>query len=164
MAFLPIKFCHSILSNEDKLQNPLVKQYPYYLVTKSQLAHTEPMPRVWSRMPCLSPCLASSYDHKLAYALMLRLTVRPWMTRRLLFGTKGVGERGGAGGTSPHFQKWGGGAQVGLCPPPPHTFGQSKCSYFTICSYFVVKNTFFSTFSWLASLANFNKSIFSKLC
>ena len=79
---------------------------------------------------------------------------------------KGVGEGGGGGGqggghVSPHFQK-GGGAQVGLCPPP--TFGQSKCSNFTICSYFVIKNTFFSKFSWLASLANFNKSIFSKLC
>ena len=70
---------------------------------------------------------------------------------------KGVGEGGGAGGhvPPPHFQKWG--AQVGLCPP---TFGQSKCSNFTICSYFEVKSTIFSKFSWLASLANFNKSIF----
>ena len=37
------------------------------------------------------------------------------------FCTKGVGEGGGAGGggqVPPHFQKWGGGAQVGLCPPP----------------------------------------------
>ena len=39
---------------------------------------------------------------------------------------KGVGEGwgggGGAGGARapPPFQKWGG-AQVGLCPPPPHT-------------------------------------------
>ena len=88
---------------------------------------------------------------------------------------KGVGEGGGRGGghvpptfksggggaRAPHFQKWGG-AQVGLCPPP--TFGQSKCSRFTICAYFVVKNTIFSKFSWLASLANFDKPIFSKLC
>ena len=57
---------------------------------------------------------------------------------------KGVGEGGrGGGGTSPpppHFQKCGGHKWV--CAPPP-TFGQSKCSNFTICSYFVVKNTFF---------------------
>ena len=68
---------------------------------------------------------------------------------------KGVGE-GGQGRhvpPPPHFQKF-----------EPPTFGQSKCSKFTICSYFVVKNTIFSKFSWLASLANFDKSIFSKLC
>ena len=63
----------------------------------------------------------------------------------------------------PHFQKWGGGGTSGFVAPPP-TFGQGKCSNFTICSYFVVKNTFFSKFSWLASLTNFNKSIFSNLC
>ena len=62
----------------------------------------------------------------------------------LIYMYKGVGEGGGGGGGAggnvpPHFQKWGG-AQVGLCPP---TFGQSKCSNFTICSYFVVKNTIF---------------------
>ena len=78
---------------------------------------------------------------------------------------KGVGE-GGQGGTSPPLSKVGGGHKwVCAPPPPPPTFGQSKCSNFTICSYFVVKNNFFfSKFSWLASLANFNKSIFSKLC
>ena len=62
---------------------------------------------------------------------------------------KGVGEGGGAGeggGHVPlHFQKWGGGTS-GFVPPPPHTFGQNKCSNFTICSYFVVKNTFFQNF------------------
>ena len=56
---------------------------------------------------------------------------------------KGVGEGGAGGGgaraPSPHFQKWGGG-KSGFVPP---TFGQSKCSNFTIFSYFVVKNTFF---------------------
>ena len=41
---------------------------------------------------------------------------------------------GGGGHEPPTFKS--GGAQVGLCPPP--TFGQSKCSNFTICSYFVV--------------------------
>ena len=77
---------------------------------------------------------------------------------------KGVGEEGGrgAGGTCPPLSKVGEGPQVGLCPSP--TFGQSKCYKLTICSYFVVKNTIFSKFSCLASLANFNKSIFSKLC
>ena len=78
--------------------------------------------------------------------------------------SQGRRRRGGQGGTClPTFKSGGGGAQVGLCPPPP-TFGQSKCSNFTICTYFVVKNTIFSKFSWLASLANFNKSIFSKIC
>ena len=61
---------------------------------------------------------------------------------KFMFLGKGVGEGGGAGGArAPPLSKVGGGAQVGLCPPP--TFGQSKCSNFTICSYFVVKNTFF---------------------
>ena len=71
---------------------------------------------------------------------------------------KGVGEggQGGGGARAPHFQKWGGGTS-GFVPP---TFGQSKCSNFTICSYFVVKNTFFSKFSWLASLANFINQYF----
>ena len=68
--------------------------------------------------------------------------------------------RRGAGGSASPLSKVG--AQVGLCPPP--TFGQSKCSNCTICSYFVVKNTIFSKFSWLASLANFSKLIFSKFC
>ena len=55
---------------------------------------------------------------------------------------QGRRRRGGQGGHKPpppHFQKWGG--TSGFVPPP--TFGQSKCSNFTICSYFVVKNTFF---------------------
>ena len=67
--------------------------------------------------------------------------------------SKGVGEGGAGGGghVPPHFQKWGGGHKW-VCAPLP-TFGQSKCSNFTICTYFVVKNTIFSKFSWLASLA-----------
>ena len=73
---------------------------------------------------------------------------------------KGVGEGGGGGGhVPPHFQKWG--AQVGLSPPPLLGIANVLISLF---AHFVVKNTFFSKFSWLASLANFNKSIFSKLC
>ena len=68
---------------------------------------------------------------------------------------------GGGGGTCPPLSKVGGGAQVGLCPP---TFGQSRSYKVTICSYSMVKNTTFSKFSWLASLALLNKSIFSKLC
>ena len=36
-----------------------------------------------------------------------------------------------------------GGGHKWVCAPPPPTFGQSKCSNFTICSYFVVKNTIF---------------------
>ena len=76
-------------------------------------------------------------------------------------GRRRRGAGGGGARASPLSKVWG--AQVGLCPPPP-TFGQSKCSNFTICTYFVVKNTIFSKFSWLASLANFNKSIFYKLC
>ena len=52
---------------------------------------------------------------------------------------------GGARAPLPHFQKWGGGHKW-VCAPPPPTFGQSKCSKFTICSYFVVKNTIFQNF------------------
>ena len=55
---------------------------------------------------------------------------------------KGVGEEGQGGTCLPTFKS--GGAQVCLCPPP--TFGQSKCSNFIICSYFVIKNTFFQNF------------------
>ena len=74
---------------------------------------------------------------------------------------RGGGGRGGGARASP-LSKVGGGAQVGLCPP---SFGQNKCSNFTICSYLVVKNNFFfSKFSWLASLVNCNKSMFSNLC
>ena len=78
---------------------------------------------------------------------------------------KGVGEGGGGGGRGGHcsfkrclptFKSGGGGHKWVCAPPPPPTFGQSKCSNFTICTYFVVKNTIFSKFSWLASLANFN--------
>ena len=58
---------------------------------------------------------------------------------------QGRRRRGGQGGAraSP-LSKVGG--TSGFMPPPP-TFGQSKCSNFTICSYFVVKNTIFSKFS-----------------
>ena len=55
---------------------------------------------------------------------------------------KGVGEGGAGGHEPPHFQKWGGTSGF-VPPPPPPTFGQSQCSNFTICSYFVAKNTFF---------------------
>ena len=74
--------------------------------------------------------------------------------------SQGRRRRGGGGGAraSPLLKV---GGTSGFVPP---TFGQNKCSNFTICSYFVVKNTIFSKFSWPASLANFNKSIFSKLC
>ena len=51
------------------------------------------------------------------------------------------GSRGGGARASP-LSKVGGGTS-GFVPP---TFGQSKCSNFTICSYFVVKNTFFQNF------------------
>ena len=51
-----------------------------------------------------------------------------WILASLL---KGVGEGGAGGGhVPPHFQKWGGGGTSGFVPPP--TFGQSKCSNFTI--------------------------------
>ena len=79
-------------------------------------------------------------------------------------GRRRRGAQGGGGGGScppPPLSKVGG--TSGFVPPPP-TFGQSKCSYFTICSYFVVKNTICSKFSWLASLANLYKSIVSKFC
>ena len=63
---------------------------------------------------------------------------------------KGVGEGGGRGGARapppPPLSKLGGGTS-GFVPPPPPTFGQSKCSNFTICSYFVVKkHIFFQNF------------------
>ena len=67
--------------------------------------------------------------------------------------SKGVGE---GGARASQLSKLGG-VHKWVCAPPPNTFGQSKCSNFTICSDFVVKNTFFSKFSWLASLANFDK-------
>ena len=55
---------------------------------------------------------------------------------------KGVGEGGGGARASPLSKVWGGGVgHKWVCVP--HTFGQSKCSNFTICSYFVIKNTFF---------------------
>ena len=53
--------------------------------------------------------------------------------------------RGGGGGGArappPPLSKVGG--TSGFVPPPP-TFGQTKCSKFTIFSYFVVKNAFSS--------------------
>ena len=53
--------------------------------------------------------------------------------------SKGVGEGGqGGGARASPLSKVGG--TSGFVPP---TFGQSKCSYFTICSYFVVKNAIF---------------------
>ena len=56
--------------------------------------------------------------------------------------SQGRRRRGQGGGhVPPHFQKWGGHKWV-VSP----TFGQRKCSKFTICSYFVVKNTFFQNF------------------
>ena len=76
---------------------------------------------------------------------------------------QGRRRRGGRGGSCPPPLSKVGGGTSGFVPPPP-TFGQSKCSYITICSYFTVKNTIFSKFSWLASLANLYKSIFSKFC
>ena len=66
-------------------------------------------------------------------------TKRHVQNKCFTFVLRGEGWQGGRMGTCPHFQKCvcvGGGAQVGLWPPP---FGQSKCSNFTICSYFVIK-------------------------
>ena len=54
---------------------------------------------------------------------------------------QGRRRRGAGGARAPPLSKVGGGHKW-VCAPPP-TFGQSKCSNFTICSYFVVKNTFF---------------------
>ena len=44
---------------------------------------------------------------------------------------------------APIFKSWGRGAQVGLWPPP---FGQSKCSNFTFCSYFMIKKQIYIIF------------------
>ena len=70
--------------------------------------------------------------------------------------TTGVGQ--GAQAPPPLSKVRGWGHKWVCAPPPPytHTFGQRKCSKFTIlgspfCSYFVVKNTFFFLNSWLAS-------------
>ena len=60
---------------------------------------------------------------------------------------KGVGEGGGGRGGGAHaspLSKVGGGHKW-VCAPPP-TFGQSKCSNFTICSYFVIKTHFLKIF------------------
>ena len=62
-------------------------------------------------------------------------TKRHVQNKCFTFVLRGEGE-GWQGGHVPPLSKVGGGAQVGLSPPP---FGQSKCSNFTICSYFVIK-------------------------
>ena len=79
---------------------------------------------------------------------------------------KGVGEGGGAGGggarASP-LSKVGGGGHKWVCAPPP-LFGRANVLISLFAHILCLKTQFFSKFSWLASLANFNKSIFSKLC
>ena len=49
--------------------------------------------------------------------------------------------KGGGHEPPPPFKS---GGHKWVCAPPPPTFGQTKCSKFTIFSYFVVKNTIFS--------------------
>ena len=62
-------------------------------------------------------------------------TKRHVQNKCFTFVLRGEGE-GWQGGHVPPLSKVGAGAQLGLWPPP---FGQSKCSNFTICSYFVIK-------------------------
>ena len=77
---------------------------------------------------------------------------------------KGVGEGGqGAGGqegarASPLSKV---GAQVGLCPP---LLGRANALSSLFAHILWLKTHIFSNFFWLASLANFIKSTFSKLC
>ena len=80
--------------------------------------------------------------------------VYPSIVGRPRHQVQGRRRRGGRGARAPppHFQKWGGGAQVGLCPP---LLGRAN----VLISLFVVKNTlFFQNFLF------FNKLIFSKFC
>ena len=64
-------------------------------------------------------------------------TKRHVQNKCFTFVLRGVGEGWQGGHVSPLSKVCGGGgAQVGLWPPP---FGQSKCFNFTICSYFVIK-------------------------
>ena len=89
---------------------------------------------------------------------------------RLQYTIKGVGEGGGQGGGGrggtclPTFKSGGGGAQVGLCPPTHTLLGRANVLISLFAHILWLKTQFFSKFSWLAPLANFNKSIFSKLC
>ena len=83
-----------------------------------------------------------------------------------LYKFKGVGEGGqgggGGGGTClPTFKS--GGGTSGFVPPPP-LLGRANVLSSLFAHILWLKHIFFSKFSWLASLANFNKSIFSKLC
>ena len=75
---------------------------------------------------------------------------------------KGVGEGGGAGGTCPHFQKWGGGGTSGFVPPP--LFGRANVLISLFAHILWLKTHLKKKNSWLASLAKFYKSIFSKFC
>ena len=76
---------------------------------------------------------------------------------------QGRRRRGGRGARAPPPPLSKVGGTSGFVPPPP-LLGRAN----VLCSLFAhilwLKTQFFSKFSWLASLANFNKSIFSKLC
>ena len=75
---------------------------------------------------------------------------------------KGVGEGGAGGGgarASP-LSKVGGGHKW-VCAPL--LLGRAKV-LISLFAHILWLKTHFSKFSWLASLANFNKSIFSELC
>ena len=54
------------------------------------------------------------------------------------------------------FEKWGGG-EVGLWAP---TFGQIKCSNFTICSYFVLWSQFNFTYRYIDDVLSINNPDF----
>ena len=90
--------------------------------------------------------LMPSYAPDIPYNL-IKVDKNVIIISNLEYENKGVGEGGAGGGggrarASP-LSKVGGRGTSGFVPP---TFGQSKCSNFTICSYFVVKNTFFQNF------------------
>ena len=67
------------------------------------------------------------------FRILVYMLIKHWRSSR------GGGRGGGA--RAPTFKSEGG--TSGFVPPPP-IFGQTKCSKFTIISYFVGKNAFFS--------------------
>ena len=75
---------------------------------------------------------------------------------------KGVGEGGGGRGHEPPPPTFkSGGGHKWVCAPP--LLGRANV-LISLFAHILWLKHIFSKFSWLASLANFNKSIFSKLC
>ena len=70
-------------------------------------------------------------------------------------GVEGVVTGGGGPRVPPPPFKSGEGGNKWVCAPPPPTFGQYICSYFAICSQFVVRNAILKNFLGLLRSPNF---------